>query len=170
MKRRKFMKYAGIGLEGLIGMERLVKAIAGNLTNEEGILASCDDSGGDHICRSRDHFRCDPNGVTCSGAKEDGYMFECKNYECANAPFTCWDYRCRESLSGDFNCYNDFTCMGGVEGGQFYCEGRDPFNAQFNCNPNFDCDLPEKFRCDDVWCPSTQSQSAYVVPIIPSES
>ncbi len=127
MKRREFMRLVNLGIGGLVGLERLVRAMAGDPACAG---TPCDGQGTDHKCYQT--FSCDVSGVTCSGNRDPSYAFGCKDYECT-AGFTCSDYVCKESWDSDFNCTSGFTCKNPNNGQRFNCQGSDPLDAQFNC-------------------------------------
>ncbi len=148
MKRRELMKLVSVGLGGLVGVEHLVRAMAGG--DPAYAMASCDGTKPDeYYCRGT--FTCGPNGVTCDGNPKEGYAFVCKDYECT-VGFTCRDYLCKESWDGDFNCTNGFTCDNLNNGQRFDCQGEDPLDAQFNCKVQFTCKPGTRFGCDDFNC------------------
>ncbi len=143
MKRREFMRLINIGIGGLVGLERLARAMVGDPAYAN---TSCDGQGTSHKCYQT--FSCTVSGVICSGNRSTGYAFECQDYECS-AGFTCSDYVCKESRNGDFNCTSGFTCKNPNNGQRFDCQGSDPLDAQFNCKIEFECKPGTEFGCDD---------------------
>lgn len=149
MKRREFMKTMGVGLGGLVGLERLVKAIAGDPAYA---AQNCNgQTPNEHLCRN--DYQCRPQGVHCRGNVSPGYNFECTGYECSSS-FTCSDYGCLEALIPDFYCKAGFTCDNPQNGQRFDCQGSDPFGFgdQFNCRSTFTCKPGERFACTDFHC------------------
>jgi len=133
MKRRDILK---LGLAGLVGLERLTKAIAGEILQQpEPTTVACDISaaalpvpvncqptpgGGYTLCGA------DNQNVTCYGVDQQGAAFDCTNYSC-NRNFVCEDFTCFQGIGGDFNCYNSFDCAASDRGAQFHCQGSDFF-------------------------------------------
>jgi len=166
MKRREFMKAVGVGLSGLIGLERLVKAISGDPAYAR---ANC------YV-----NYTCKNGIVSCGYDSRYGYGFECRGgYEC-NAQFKCADFGCIDETEGDgFGCKGvGFQCPGGSNSGQrFDCQGSDYSHAQFYCQVNFYCQPKDRFGCDDFKCEegnyhcstSIGTLSAYSAPIVPPE-
>ena len=162
MKRRDILK---LGLAGLVGLERLTKAMAGEtLQQPEPAAVACDISaaalpvpvncqptpgGGYTLCEA------DNQNVTCYGVSQQGAAFDCTNYSC-NQNFVCEDFTCFQGSGGDFNCYNSFDCAARDAGAQFHCQGSDFFTDQFNCYAYFRCNpdrgQSQRFYCDDFYC------------------
>ena len=161
MKRREFMKVTGIGIAGLMGLERLIRVMAGQPTPAEvevcvvstDIVVTC---GQGFSCPNQ--FSCQNNGnnVTCGGVNQRGYNFSCTNYQC-NSNFKCNDFQCLQGSSGDFDCRNSFECAKNEPGAQFSCDGTDLIGAQFNCHNQFTCydgGGRQRVWCEDFWCNS----------------
>ncbi len=163
MKRRDFVKF---GLVGLIGFERLVKAmLEGTMQPEpQPTVSTCDiaaaalpvpvdcqptPGGGYTLCGANNE------NVTCYGVNDQGAAFDCDNYSC-NRNFVCEDFTCFQEGSGDFNCYNSFDCAAKDRNAQFHCQGSDFFTDQFNCYAYFECNPNrgdgQRFYCDDFHC------------------
>lgn len=153
MKRREFMKVAGFGLTGLVGLERLVKAMSGEPDQaQEAIepIACAASATSGHV-----EVVCQPENrnVTCTGVNPSGPGFYCDNYVC-NANFKCEDFTCYEKGIGDFNCNNGFQCPTNKRA-QFHCQGGDFITDQFNCYAYFTCNpggSDERFFCNDFHC------------------
>ncbi len=175
MKRRNFVKLAGAGLSGLVGVERLIKMMVGEPAQAQTqTSAACEveagvarlpvpvgcrptPTGGYTLCGAEDR------NVTCYGINDQvgGYAFSCGNYQCA-VQFTCEDFSCQQAGSGDFNCgvvkdlAESFRCAAKETNAQFHCEGSDLIGTQFNCNDKFTCNYEygqgQRFYCDDFHC------------------
>jgi hypothetical protein len=162
MKRRDILK---LGLAGLVGLERLTKAIAGEtLQQPEPTAVACEitaaalpvpvncqptPGGGYTLCGA------DNQNVTCYGVNQQASAFDCTNYSC-NRNFVCEDFTCFQGSGGDFNCNNSFNCDASDKGAQFHCQGSDFFTDQFNCYAYFRCNpnrgQGQRFYCDDFHC------------------
>lgn len=177
MKRREFMKALGIGTAGLLGLERLVKAMAGQslsaseicVTNE--VIFACAspveplNSTSSFGCaaafncidfRCRSGFECGSanHEVTCGFVDPKGYNFGCTDFQCESR-FNCYDVECRQG-SGDFDCRDTFDCSNRTRNAQFSCDGTDGLGAgaQFNCHNSFTCHDGggQRVWCEDFWC------------------
>lgn len=158
MNRREFVKRAGVGLGGLVGLERLVKALAGEPAYATTICpASPTTTPGYSVCESNN------NNVHCYGV-ESGTppAYRCDgNYLC-NSNFTCEDFTCFQNGNGDFECHSTFDCAINQDGSQFQCDGNDLFGYQFKCTTPFSCfpsgegTRTQRFWCDDFYCQEGQ--------------
>lgn len=174
MKRREFMKLTGVGVAGLVGLERLIRTMAGQPASASEICAAptnvaviCAVStanaesttgygcGQGFYC-SR-NFSCGNNGnnVTCGNVQQQGYNFSCTNYQC-NSNFNCHDFQCQQGSSRDFDCRDKFDCATTqATYAQFSCDGTDLVGgAQFNCHNQFTCydGGGQRVWCEDFWC------------------
>lgn len=165
MKRREFMKVTVVGLSGLVGLERLIKALSGQPASA---IACGTQSASPQGCPTqftcsgyscKNDFSCGGNNinVSCDGIDPSGYNFSCENFQCENT-FTCRDVECRQAAWGDFDCRNTFDCSKGTDDyAQFSCDGTDDIGgAQFNCHNRFRCNPDDhsgqEFWCEDFWC------------------
>jgi hypothetical protein len=149
MERREFVKRVGvlgIGFGGLVGLERLVKALAGEPAYADTPAPQCGP---------------DNNNVTCSGVHTSQPNYQCDNYQC-NSNFVCQDFTCFQNGVGDFDCHSAFDCAINQTGSQFQCDGSDVIGTQFNCSTPFRC-FPggsgtgtQRFYCDDFYCQEGQ--------------
>lgn len=161
MKRREFVKALGIGLSGLAGFERLIRAMSGQPSLSAIAICAISQlnvgSSGfnclDFYCRSNFNCGSDNNSVSCNGVYEKEYNFGCTNFQCQSG-FTCYDFQCKQGASGDFDCHNTFECARQQSYAQFSCDGSDSFNAQFNCHQLFTCygGVGQRVWCEDFWC------------------
>lgn len=167
MKRREFVRAAGLGLGGLIGLERLAKAITSSPTYTP--LATCDGSKvGEYHCKLS--FSCSPSEVRCEGIDAVDYGFECANYTCENE-FICYDYICKQRGDGDHDCKSGFWCGSAASAhASFYCEGKDLVTAQFNCYQSFTCNPKERYKCDDPYCKNYDCSASATSSVAYAES
>lgn len=141
MKRREFMKVVGMGLGGLVGLERLISAMSGDPAYAQGICYVS--------------YSCSSTSVSCGYDPQYGYGFFCEGgYDCTSN-FTCRDFGCLDASEQDgFGCKGSkFECpMGSGTGQTFDCQGVDWTHDQFYCRTNFTCNPGTRFSCDDFKC------------------
>ncbi len=141
MKRREFVKGIGVGLSGLVGLERLMRALSGDPAYAQ--------------TRCYVDYSCDSSLVKCGYDRAYGYGFTCEGgYDCTTN-FKCNDFACIDTSERDgFGCKGaSFRCPGGSQSGQrFDCHGVDYTHNQFYCRTNFYCEPHGRFGCDDFYC------------------
>lgn len=178
MKRREFMRTLSFGTAGLLGLERLIRAMTGQplpaseICSASEVIYAClspveplNAVSSSHGCSANfncSNFQCKKNfncgggnnGVTCGDVDTLSYNFGCTNFQC-QSNFNCYDVQCRQGTAGDFDCRDRFDCATTqARNAQFSCEGTDSFDAQFNCHNLFTCydGGGQRVWCEDFWC------------------
>lgn len=128
--RRQFLWELGMGLAGLMGISKLVKAMTVEL--KPNVIAI-------------------PPVVPCIGGVAcvpPAQPF----YHCP-ALYNCgFGFQCGPSWLGDFECQNGFDCLGGgYPNVQFKCIGSEP-GTQFECNIIFSCNGHPTYGLNAFWC------------------
>jgi len=132
MKRRNFIKVAGVSAISLMGLERLAQAMAASEPLAIARPVECPEFEG---------------SFSCTGS----VPYECENFQCGNG--IQQTFRCNPTDRGE-----SFRCIVSFHGcntpGDFYCEGVDPDVSQFRCSGEFAGCYGQGgfFRCDDFTC------------------